>query len=165
MLAPTVRTIQRFPVHADLLDGTVTSIENANLSLKWESSSRKLRDSTAARRCTGFRPRSNSGTLVDSSEGTGRARCRETPPALVVTRAGVQLFILPVPGAWVHQSPRPSRLAGNPVKLGLNFLTKVFARPCLGGGDTKPEQVLLQELPRVSMLARFNHDNFIGTIT
>jgi REP element-mobilizing transposase RayT len=46
MLAPTVRTIQCFPVHADLLDGTVTSIENANLSLKWESSSRKLRDTT-----------------------------------------------------------------------------------------------------------------------
>jgi flagellar biosynthesis/type III secretory pathway protein FliH len=46
MLAPIIRTIQRFPVHTDLLDGTVISIENANLSLKWESSSRKLRDTT-----------------------------------------------------------------------------------------------------------------------
>jgi hypothetical protein len=43
VLAPTVRTIQRFPVHADLLDGTMTSIENANMSLRWACSSRKLR--------------------------------------------------------------------------------------------------------------------------
>ncbi len=46
MLASMVRIIQRFPVHADLLNGTVTSIENANPSPKWENLSRKLWDIT-----------------------------------------------------------------------------------------------------------------------
>ncbi|MFO1434692.1 MAG: IS1-like element transposase [Candidatus Competibacteraceae bacterium] len=48
---PAAGRIVPFPVNFQQGVGTVTSIENANLSLKWESSSRKLRDTTRNDSC------------------------------------------------------------------------------------------------------------------